>query len=115
MPLLLQRVCLRIGPTVYFHVRGVDLGCLSLAARLLHLAAHRDAAAGGELLHFAFVIRQLGIGDDLDVRQARAVIELGKLNPPFESRRVRIQPRSVTSRPTASTWRASLTDIVSMT
>ena len=31
---------------------------------------------GRELLHFGFVVRQLRVGDDLDVGQAGAVVEL---------------------------------------
>ena len=34
------------------------------------------AAAGRELLDLRFVVRQLRVGDDLDVGQARAVVEL---------------------------------------
>ena len=76
MPLLLQRILLRIGPAMHDDLAGMHFGGLLLAAGGLHFAAHGDAATGRELLHFGLVIRQIGVGDDLDVRQARTVVQL---------------------------------------
>ena len=44
---------------------------------------------GDELLDFALVVRQLRVGDDLDVGQARAVVQLQKAEPAL-----RIAPRA---------------------
>ena len=76
VPLLLQRIRFGIGPAVDDDLGRVHFGRLLLAARRFHFAADRDAATGRELLHFRFVVRQLRIGDDLNVGQARAVVEL---------------------------------------
>ena len=78
VPLLLQRVRFGIAPAVDDQLGGVQLGGLLGAAGGLYLAAGGDAAAGREMLHFGLVVGQLRVGDDLDIRQARAVVQLQK-------------------------------------
>ncbi len=89
MPLLLQGIRLGVGPAVHNHFRRVNFRRLPAAARRLHFAAHRHAAARRELLHFALIVRQLRVGDDLNVGEARAVVELEKAEPTL-----RIAPRA---------------------
>src|SRR3984893_5954737 len=61
----------------------MDFGRLSLRGRFADLPLDRHAAAGGEPLDFALVIRQLAIGDDLDIGLTRTVVQLQKTEAPF--------------------------------
>ena len=56
----------------------MHLGRLPFGGRLPHLAFDRDAATGREAADLAFVVFQLRVGDDLDIRLRRAVVQLQK-------------------------------------
>ena len=73
--LLLQRIALGVGPAVDGHAAGLHLGGLALAGRGLHQPLDAHAAAGGESLDLAFVIFQPGLGQHLQIAEARAVVE----------------------------------------
>ena len=75
MALLLQRIRRRVGPAVDGDFLGQHLGRLPLGRRGADHALDGDAATGGELEDLALVVRQRGLGDDLDVAEARAVVE----------------------------------------
>src|SRR5262249_45223199 len=74
--LFLQRVALRVGRAVDGDAGGVDLGRLALGGGLADLPDDGDARAGGEVLDLAVVVGQPGVGDDLDVALAGAVVDL---------------------------------------
>jgi hypothetical protein len=48
----------------------MHFGGLLFAARRFHFTAHRDAAAWRQVFDLRFVIGQIRVGNDLDVRQA---------------------------------------------
>ncbi len=76
MLLLLQRIGFRIGLTVNLDAAGRHFGGLSLGRRGFDLAFDRHAAARAGVLDLGFVVGQLRRGDDLQVRQATAVVDL---------------------------------------
>ncbi|KKK62440.1 hypothetical protein LCGC14_3004300 [marine sediment metagenome] len=76
MSLLLQRIALDVGQAVDDYLLGLDLGRLPLAGRLFDQSDHADATAGRELFDFRLVVFQFGVGDDLDIVEAGAVVEL---------------------------------------
>src|SRR3954453_16301554 len=78
VPLLLQRIRFWIGPAMNDDLRGMNLGGLLLPARSLHFSSDSDAAARRKLFHFRFIIRQLRVGNDLDVGEAGAIVQLKK-------------------------------------
>src|SRR6478736_3424994 len=67
----------------------MDFRCLLLAAGCFHLAAYSYAAAGRKLFDFRLVVGQLRIGDDLNIGQTRAIVQLEKAEAAF-----RIAPRA---------------------
>jgi hypothetical protein len=75
MPLLLQRIRLRVARAVQNEFCCVQLGRLLSAAGLLHLASRCNATAGRKVLYLRLVVRQLCIRDHLDVGEARPVVE----------------------------------------
>jgi hypothetical protein len=83
VPLFLQRVLFGIGPAVDGHLRGVDLGGLLLAAGGFHFATNGDAAAGREMFDFGLVVRQVLVGDDLDIGEAGAVVDFEEAEAAF--------------------------------
>ena len=83
MPLLLQRIVLGIGPAVHGDLARMHFRRLLLAAGWLYFAVHRNAAAWRQMLYFCFIICQICIRDDLDIRQARTVIQLKKTEAGF--------------------------------
>ena len=54
---------------------GQDLGRLPLGRRGSHGSLNGDGAAGAELLDFALVIGERGLGEDLHVALAGAVVD----------------------------------------
>ena len=64
--------------------------CTSVACplppRRFHFAFDGDAAAGRKMLDFGFVVRQLAVGDDLDIRQAGAVVQFQKAEAALANR-----------------------------
>src|SRR5690606_8342258 len=83
MTLLLERVLLGIGPAVNGDAPRVQLGLLPFARGLFDLAFDRNAGTGAEAFDFDFVVLQRRIGNDLEVSQRRAVIELDKAEAAF--------------------------------
>jgi len=74
--LLLQRIALDVGRPVHDHASRLDLCALALAGRLLDQALDGHAAPRREALDVALVVGERGFGEDLDIAQARAVVEL---------------------------------------
>ena len=73
--LLLQRIRFRIGPAVNRHRAGMHFRRLPFGGRRLHDAVDRNAATGGQTPDFTVVIRQLPIGDNLQIGLRRAVVQ----------------------------------------
>ena len=62
-------------PAMHDQRRRLNFCRLSLATRLFHQTFDGNTASGGQLFDLTFVIRQVGIGDDLDVRHARTIVQ----------------------------------------
>ena len=78
MSLLLQRIGLRIGPAVDNDLSRVHFGFLSLRRRLPNFARDGNAATGSQMLDLRLVVGQGRLGDDLNVAEARAIVQLEK-------------------------------------
>ena len=79
VPLLLQRVFLRVGAAQYFQAPGDYLVLLAATEGFLQYSEGGQAASGGQVADEG-VIGAAGIDDDLQVRQARPVVDLDKGN-----------------------------------
>ena len=78
----LDRVGFRIvDPADHFDRFGLDLEALALALRGHQRAGGDHRAAGGEPLHFGFVVGQRARRDDLDRREAGAVADVDERQP----------------------------------
>ena len=73
-PAVVGIVCAWVMTPPAAYLLGLHFGGLAPARRRLHLALNRDAAAGREPFHRRLVVFQIGVTDDLDVRQAGTVI-----------------------------------------
>ena len=82
-PLLLDRVGFRIAPAVDGELGRLDFGRLPLGGRLEHLAFDADAATDIELFDVGFVVGEIGVGDDLHVAEAGAVVEFDEAEAAF--------------------------------
>ena len=76
MLLLLQRIRFGIGPAVDDDFGASTSVACPLPPEAFTSPSNRDAAAGGEVLHFGFVVGERAVGDDLQVGQRGAVVEL---------------------------------------
>ena len=81
--LLLNGIRFGIGPAVDRDLRRLHFGGLTFRGRLPHRPLDGDAAAGVELFHIGFVVGQSGLGDDLDIAHAGAVIEFEEAEAPL--------------------------------
>src|SRR4051812_46423728 len=78
VPLLLQRILLWISPAMNDDLSGMNLGRLLLPTGGFHFSAHGNAATRRKLFDFGFIVRQLRVGNDLDVGEAGAIVQLKK-------------------------------------
>lgn len=83
MAFFLQRVGLGIGQTVNDQRSGNDLGRLAFPLRGFDVTVDRDAAAGGKVFDIRVVIVELRITDNLDIRQAAAIVEFEEAEARF--------------------------------
>src|SRR5262249_16516158 len=74
--LLLERVGQRVGLADDGDGVGLDLRGLPLGGRGADLAGHAATGADGEAEDVTLVIRELAVGDDRDVAETGAVVEL---------------------------------------
>src|SRR5262249_15378062 len=74
--LLLQGIRFGIGPAVHGDAFRENFGRLPLSGRLPHVADDGDTGPGRQLFDLRLIVRQSAFGDDLDVAEARAVVEL---------------------------------------
>ena len=104
--LLLQRVGL-VGRAHDAERRGLDFPLLPAALGGDERPRDRDRGAGEQVAHGG-VVGQRGVDDHLEVPEAGAVVELHEADP-FESRRVRTHPQTVTSDSACAALRACFT------
>ena len=83
MAFLLQRIRFGVGDAIDEDVFGEHFGRLSLARRGADFALDANARADGELFDFRLVVRQRGLGDDLNVAEAGAVVQFDEAEPAF--------------------------------
>jgi len=72
-----------IAPAVDDDLGRLDFGRLPFRGGYQHFAVDGDGAADVELLDLGFVVGQIAVCDDLDVAEARAVVELDEAEAPL--------------------------------
>jgi len=80
---LLDGIGVGIAPAVDDDTGRLDFGRLALRGGFQHFAFDGDAAADVELFDFAFVVREIRVGDDLNIAEAGAVIEFDEAEAAF--------------------------------
>jgi len=81
--LRLNGISLGIGLTQQEHPRGLDLKTLALGRAVHEPALNYNGRPAGQVKNIVLVVGELLVGDDLNVVQARAVIESQKAESPL--------------------------------
>ncbi len=79
----LQGIGFGIGPAVHDQALGDQFGRLSTAAGGLDLTLDAHRAAGGQVFDFRLVVGQILLGDDLQITEARPVVQFQEGKPPL--------------------------------
>lgn len=114
MSLLLHGVGQGIRPAMHQDLACGQFRGLAFGGALAYFPLDANAATRTQLLNLLFVVWQTRLGQNLKVALATAVVYFRKLNPAFESLRVRTQPLITTHFPADSAFLASLTLIHSI-